>query len=129
MMWVRWTFPRLRIDQVITMCWKYCVPISAVAFVGALLWQTYDLPWIRDLGPVVNRSEVRENWTLADAAESEATVTGEGESAPETAAKSDAGSAPRASAGYSSNSVSDTIMNDTLSTDAIRSVALAELGG
>ncbi len=30
MMWVRWTLPRLRIDQVITTCLKYCVPIAAV---------------------------------------------------------------------------------------------------
>jgi NADH-quinone oxidoreductase subunit H len=43
MMWVRWTLPRLRIDQVITTCLKYCVPIAAVAFVGATLWQ-YTLP-------------------------------------------------------------------------------------
>ena len=34
MMWVRWTLPRLRIDQVITTCLKYCVPIAAVAFLG-----------------------------------------------------------------------------------------------
>lgn len=39
MMWVRWTLPRLRIDQVITTCLKYCVPIAAVSFVGATLWQ------------------------------------------------------------------------------------------
>jgi NADH-quinone oxidoreductase subunit H len=39
MMWVRWTLPRLRIDQVITTCLKYCVPIAAVAFLGATLWQ------------------------------------------------------------------------------------------
>ena len=37
MMWVRWTLPRLRIDQVITTCLKYCVPIAAVAFLGATL--------------------------------------------------------------------------------------------
>jgi NADH-quinone oxidoreductase subunit H len=43
MMWVRWTLPRLRIDQVITTCLKYCVPISAVAFVGATWWQ-YSMP-------------------------------------------------------------------------------------
>jgi NADH-quinone oxidoreductase subunit H len=43
MMWVRWTLPRLRIDQVITTCLKYCVPIAAVAFLGATLWQ-YALP-------------------------------------------------------------------------------------
>ncbi len=35
MMWVRWTLPRLRIDQVITTCLKYCVPIAAVMFLGA----------------------------------------------------------------------------------------------
>ena len=43
MMWIRWTLPRLRIDQVITTCLKYCVPIAAVAFLGATLWQ-YALP-------------------------------------------------------------------------------------
>jgi NADH-quinone oxidoreductase subunit H len=43
MMWVRWTLPRLRIDQVITTCLKYCVPIAALAFLGATLWQ-YMLP-------------------------------------------------------------------------------------
>lgn len=39
MMWVRWTLPRLRIDQVITTCLKYCTPIAAVMFVGAAMWQ------------------------------------------------------------------------------------------
>jgi NADH-quinone oxidoreductase subunit H len=43
MMWVRWTLPRLRIDQVITTCLKYCVPIAALAFLGATMWQ-YMLP-------------------------------------------------------------------------------------
>jgi NADH-quinone oxidoreductase subunit H len=39
MIWVRWTLPRLRIDQVITTCLKYCVPIAAVMFLCATLWQ------------------------------------------------------------------------------------------
>jgi NADH-quinone oxidoreductase subunit H len=39
MMWVRWTLPRLRIDQVMTACLKYCTPIAAVMFLGAILWQ------------------------------------------------------------------------------------------
>jgi len=43
MMWVRWTLPRLRIDQVITTCLKYCVPIAAVMFIGATWWQ-YVMP-------------------------------------------------------------------------------------
>ena len=38
MMWVRWTLPRLRIDQVMTTCLKYCTPIAAVMFLGAVLW-------------------------------------------------------------------------------------------
>jgi NADH-quinone oxidoreductase subunit H len=43
MMWVRWTLPRLRIDQVITTCLKYCVPIAAVMFLAVTLWQ-YAMP-------------------------------------------------------------------------------------
>lgn len=39
MMWARWTLPRLRIDQVMTTCLKYCTPIAAVMFVGAAVWQ------------------------------------------------------------------------------------------
>ena len=35
MMWVRWTLPRLRIDQVMTTCLKYCTPIAAAMFLGA----------------------------------------------------------------------------------------------
>jgi NADH-quinone oxidoreductase subunit H len=36
--WVRWTFPRLRIDQVMTTCLKYLVPLSCTLFLGAILW-------------------------------------------------------------------------------------------
>ena len=34
MMWVRWTLPRLRIDQVMKTCLKYCTPIAAVDVSG-----------------------------------------------------------------------------------------------
>lgn len=36
--WVRWTLPRLRIDQVMTTCLKYLLPISCVLFLGAVVW-------------------------------------------------------------------------------------------
>ncbi len=39
MMWVRWTLPRLRIDQVMATCLKYCTPIAAAMFLGATLWK------------------------------------------------------------------------------------------
>jgi NADH-quinone oxidoreductase subunit H len=38
MMWVRWTLPRLRIDQVMTTCLKYLLPISCVLLLGQTLW-------------------------------------------------------------------------------------------
>ena len=51
MMWARWTLPRLRIDQVMTTCLKYCVPISAVMFLGAVTWTYNGLPGGHWLGP------------------------------------------------------------------------------
>jgi NADH-quinone oxidoreductase subunit H len=38
-MWVRWTLPRLRIDQVMMTCLKYLLPISCVLLMGVSLWQ------------------------------------------------------------------------------------------
>ena len=70
MIWVRWTLPRLRIDQVITMCWKYCVPIAAVCFVGVLGWRHQEYVTGRDVAPSVERSAVRESWVTEPVAKS-----------------------------------------------------------
>lgn len=43
MMWFKWTFPRLRIDQLLTLEWKYLMPISLIntviiAFIVMMKW-------------------------------------------------------------------------------------------
>jgi len=37
LMWIKWTFPRLRIDQILTLEWKYLLPISLVNLVLMVL--------------------------------------------------------------------------------------------
>ncbi len=63
MMWIRWTLPRLRIDQVMKTCLKYCTPIAAAMFLGAVLWK-WQFPgglWIPPSHPL---GETREGWTV-----------------------------------------------------------------
>jgi len=61
MMWVRWTLPRLRIDQVITTCLKYCVPIAATSFLIATVWQ-FEFPNGLIIHQSADNYDVREEW-------------------------------------------------------------------
>ena len=39
MMWFRWTFPRLRVDQLMHVCWKVFIPIAMLNIFGVGIWK------------------------------------------------------------------------------------------
>src|SRR4051794_744768 len=50
-MWIRWTLPRPRIDQVLYACVKVLLPLSCALLLGAALWQLLipdrpGVPWV-----------------------------------------------------------------------------------
>lgn len=36
--WIRWTLPRIRVDHVMTICWKYLTPIAIFNLIGIAVW-------------------------------------------------------------------------------------------
>lgn len=38
MIWIRWTFPRVRFDQLLNFCWKVLIPIAMANLVVTALW-------------------------------------------------------------------------------------------
>jgi NADH-quinone oxidoreductase subunit H len=51
MMWMRWSLPRLRIDQVMMTCLKYFLPISCGLLIGVCTWQVFVPPVVMAVTP------------------------------------------------------------------------------
>ena len=45
--WIRWTLPRFRVDQMMDQCWKYFVPWTFASIIFSALWLWLAPPMVR----------------------------------------------------------------------------------
>ncbi len=45
--WIRWTLPRFRVDQMMDLCWKYFVPWTFASIIFSALWLWLAPPMVR----------------------------------------------------------------------------------
>jgi len=50
MMWIRWTLPRFRVDQMMTLCWKKLIPLSMLCFFGVAVWMLLRMLLVEKVG-------------------------------------------------------------------------------
>ena len=53
LMWIKWTFPRLRIDQILNLEWKYLMPLALLNLVLMTVCVAFDLTGIVFVGYAV----------------------------------------------------------------------------
>ena len=83
--WLRWTLPRLRIDQVMTTCLKYLLPISCFLFLGVVVWPLVlqlalsQTTWTAQLGERVSEGLIEQKIGRSDGPAESADVSVDGD--------------------------------------------------